>query len=144
MANKEPKGAYNRAPIFEGENYDYWKECLSIHIQSVDMDVWDAVANRRFQPQVFADGVAQDKSKADWSDDDKKRSDTMNIIFSSPLLVLISIILYLLVRPPNICGMHWKHFTKEPMKLNNKKLIPLCNNMSFSVWKLVKPSPPRK
>jgi hypothetical protein len=73
MASKEPKGAYNRAPIFDGENYVYWKECMSIHIKSVDMDVWYAVANRRFQPQVVANGVAQDKPKADQSDDDKKK-----------------------------------------------------------------------
>jgi len=36
MASKKPKGDYNRAPIFDGENYDYWKECMRIHIQSVD------------------------------------------------------------------------------------------------------------
>jgi len=68
MANKEPKGAYNRTPIFDRENYDYWKECMSVHIQSVEV-----VVNERFQPQVVASGVAQDKSKADWSDDDKKK-----------------------------------------------------------------------
>ena len=61
MASKEPQGAYNRGPIFNGENYDYWKECMIVHIQSVNMDVWDAVVNGRFQPQVVANGVAQDK-----------------------------------------------------------------------------------
>jgi hypothetical protein len=73
MANKEPKRAHNRAPIFDIENYDYWKECMSVHIQSVDMDVWDSVVNGQFQPLVVANGVAQDKPKADWSDDDKKK-----------------------------------------------------------------------
>jgi len=58
MANKEPKGAYNKAPNFDGENYDWWKECMSVHIHSVDMDVWDTVVNGRFQPQVVANGVA--------------------------------------------------------------------------------------
>jgi len=75
MANKEPKGAYNRAPIFDGKNCNYWKECMSVHIQSVDMDVWDAVVNGWFQPQISVDGdtsVVLDKPKADWSDDDKK------------------------------------------------------------------------
>jgi len=65
MANKEPKGDYNRAPIFDGENYDYWKECMSIHIQSVDMDVWDSVVNGRFQPQFVANGLPLEKPKAD-------------------------------------------------------------------------------
>ncbi len=46
---------------------------MSVHIQSVDMDVWDAVDNVQFQPQVVANGLAQDKSKVDWSDDDKKK-----------------------------------------------------------------------
>jgi len=55
MANKEPKGDYNKAPIFDGENYDYWKECMSVHIQLVD------------------NGVAQEKPRADWSDDDKRK-----------------------------------------------------------------------
>jgi len=73
MANKEPKGDYNRAPILDGENYDYWKECMSIHIQLVDMDVWDTVVNGWFQHQVVANSVAQEKPKADWSDDDKKK-----------------------------------------------------------------------
>ena len=53
MTSKEPRGAYNRAPIFDGDNYDYSKECMSVHIQSVDMDVWDAVVNGRFQPQLM-------------------------------------------------------------------------------------------
>jgi len=87
MASKEPNGVYNRAPIFDGENYDYWKECISIHIQSVDMDVWDPVANGRFQPQVVANGVAQYKPKANWNDDDKKNVQydlkARNILISS-------------------------------------------------------------
>jgi len=67
MATKEPKGAYNRAPIFDRENYDYWKECMSVHIQSVDMDVWEAVVNGQFQPKIEADNdcVVLDKPKAD-------------------------------------------------------------------------------
>jgi len=60
---------------------------MSVHIQSVDMDVWDAVANDRFQPQVVADGVARDKPKADWSDDDKNKVQcdlkARNILISS-------------------------------------------------------------
>jgi len=36
------------------------------------MDLWDPVANGRFQPQVVSNGVAQYKPKANWNDDDKK------------------------------------------------------------------------
>ena len=42
-----------------------------------------------------------------------------------PLFGLMSIILYLIVRPLEIFGMHSKSFMKEPMILNNQKLIPL-------------------
>jgi hypothetical protein len=90
MASKEPKGAYNRAPIFDGENYNYWKECMNVHIQSMDMDLWDAVVNGLFQPKIAADGdndVVLDKPKADWSDDDKKKVQydlmAQNILISS-------------------------------------------------------------
>jgi hypothetical protein len=90
MACSEPKGVYNRAPIFDRENYDYWKECMSVNIQSVDMDVWDAVVNGRFQPQIAADGdtgVVLDKPKSDWTDDGKKKVQydlkACNILISS-------------------------------------------------------------
>lgn len=53
MMNKEPKGTYNRALIFYGENYDYWKKCTSVHIQSVDIDVWNVVVNGRFEPVSY-------------------------------------------------------------------------------------------
>jgi len=93
MARKEPKGDYNRAPIFDRENYDYWKECMIIHIQSVDMDVYDAMPNGRFQPQVLANGVAQDKPKTDWNNDDKKKVQydlkAQNILISSLRLYIV-------------------------------------------------------
>jgi len=98
---------------------------MSIHIQSVDMDVWDAVVNGRFEPEVVPNGVAQEKPKDDWNDDDKKKVqyDLKAHMFSYPLLGLMNIIPSLIVRPLKLCGMHWKPFTKEPMMLNNKKLI---------------------
>jgi len=138
MENKEPKGAYNRAPIFDRENYNYWKECMSVHIQSVDMDVWHAVVNGRFQPQIVADGedgVVLDKPKADWSDDDKKK---VQYDLKARNILIVSLI----TRSLRLCGMHWKPFTKEPMKLNNQKLIPLYKIMRFFAWKMVNPSPP--
>jgi hypothetical protein len=47
---------------------------MSVHIQSVDMDVWDAVVNGRFQPQVVVNGVAQEKPKPIWVMMTKRRS----------------------------------------------------------------------
>jgi len=48
MANKELNGAYNRAPR-------------------------KSLVNGRFQPQVVANGVAQEKPIVDWSDKDKNK-----------------------------------------------------------------------
>jgi len=42
---------------------------MSVHIQSVDMDVWDAMTNRRYEPQ----DVTQKKPKVEWTDNDKKK-----------------------------------------------------------------------
>ena len=39
----------------------------------MDMDMRDFMASGRFQPQVVANSAAQDKPKADWSNDDKKK-----------------------------------------------------------------------
>ena len=44
MAN-EPKGAYNRAPVFNGENYSYWKDCMRVHINSIDRKIWNFILN---------------------------------------------------------------------------------------------------
>ena len=44
MASK-PKGDYERAPIFTGENYSYWKACMQIHVNSYDKGVWQAIQN---------------------------------------------------------------------------------------------------
>ena len=87
MVSKEPKMVNNRAPIFDGENYDYWKKWMTFLIQMVQMDVWDAVTNGRLEPQVVVDYVTQNKLKADWTDDDKKKVQydmkARNILISS-------------------------------------------------------------
>jgi len=46
---------------------------MSVQIKSVDMDVWDAVVNRQFEPQGYVEGVIQNKPKTDWTVNDKKK-----------------------------------------------------------------------
>jgi len=53
MTSKDPKGGYNRALIINGDNYDYCKEYISVHIQPVDMNVWDAFVNGWFKLQIY-------------------------------------------------------------------------------------------
>lgn len=45
----EPKGAYNKAYIFNGENYGYWKDYMHIHINSTDRNQWNAIKNGSFE-----------------------------------------------------------------------------------------------
>jgi hypothetical protein len=120
---------------------------MSVHIQSVDMDVWDAVANGLFQPQVVANGVAQNKLKANWIDDDKKKVQynlkARNILISSLGVNEYHFVSHCKTSKDMGDALETLH-TKEPMKLNNQILIPLCNNMSFFIWKMVKPSLPCK
>jgi len=37
---------------------------MSVHIQSIYMDFWDVVLNKRIDSQVDVDGVMQNKPKA--------------------------------------------------------------------------------
>lgn len=43
MGDYNPNGSYNRAPIFKGENYAYWKENMYVCLQSDDKNIWIAV-----------------------------------------------------------------------------------------------------
>ena len=62
-----PKGAYDRAPIFTGKNYDYWKALMRIHVNSIDKVIWDAIQNG---PNVITmdneEGVTIPKLEAEW------------------------------------------------------------------------------
>lgn len=57
MISKDSIGVYNRAPVFYNDNCDYWKVCIIVQIQQVDMEVLNVVANEGFQPYVNSDGV---------------------------------------------------------------------------------------
>jgi hypothetical protein len=108
---------------------------MSVHMHSVDIDVWEAVVNGRFHLQVVANGVALENPKVDWSDHDKKKVQydlkVRNILISS-----LGVNVY---HPVSHCktakGM-WDvletlYEGTDATTLNDKKLIPLCNIMSF-------------
>lgn len=48
MAQIDQKGGYNRAPIFIGENYAYLKDCMYIHLMSIDIQYWLAIKGEPF------------------------------------------------------------------------------------------------
>ncbi|WJX19176.1 hypothetical protein P8452_08893 [Trifolium repens] len=83
-----PKGAYNRAPIFNGDHFDYWKSSMRIHINSFDGEVWNAIENGPFVPTITdPHGIVENKPMAQWTDDEKKKvnydAKAQNILISS-------------------------------------------------------------
>ena len=48
MAQIDSKGAYNKATTFTGENYAYWKDCMYVHLMSVDIQYWLAIKDIPF------------------------------------------------------------------------------------------------
>jgi len=40
----------NKPPLFRGIKYDYWKECIIAHFESVHIDLWDMVENKDYIP----------------------------------------------------------------------------------------------
>ena len=70
----EPKGAYNRAPVFNGENYGYWKDCMRVDINSIDRNVWTAIQNGPFQITMRNDaGAIVPKPEDQWNEMDEKK-----------------------------------------------------------------------
>ncbi|KAK2444047.1 gag-protease polyprotein [Trifolium repens] len=83
-----PKGAYNRAPIFNGDHFDYWKSSMRIHINSFDGEVWNAIENGPFVPTITdAHGIVTNKPMAQWTEEEKKKvnydAKAQNILISS-------------------------------------------------------------
>ncbi|KAK2416799.1 gag-protease polyprotein [Trifolium repens] len=83
-----PKGAYNRAPIFNGDHFDYWKSSMCIHINSFDGEVWNAIENGPFVPTITdAHGIVTNKPMAQWMEEEKKKANydakAQNILISS-------------------------------------------------------------
>ena len=69
-----PEGAsINRPPVFNGEGYAYWKTCMRIFIEAVDLDVQDAVENGPFVLTHILDGRKIEKLRDEWTDEDKKK-----------------------------------------------------------------------
>ncbi|KAK2354182.1 gag-protease polyprotein [Trifolium repens] len=83
-----PKGAYNRAPIFNGDHFDYWKSSMCIHIYSFDGEVWNAIENGPFVPTITdPHGIVDNKPMAQWTEEEKKKvnydANAQNILISS-------------------------------------------------------------
>lgn len=69
----EPNEVYNKAPIFNGEIYGYWKNCMRIHINSIDRNVWNTIQNGPFEITVTIVDVVVPKPEAQRNVDDEKK-----------------------------------------------------------------------
>jgi len=77
MADKLPfgEGAYiNRPPLFCGVNYQFWKVRMKIFMQSMNKEIWEAIENGHFIPQVKKDDVFVDKLPSEWTEADRKKA----------------------------------------------------------------------
>ena len=46
---------------------------MKIFIESIDLDIWDAVENGAFVPTKLEEGHVVTKPRAEWTDEDKKK-----------------------------------------------------------------------
>lgn len=72
MGDEDPKGAYNRAPLFKCENYAYWKENMYVHLMSVDKNIWVETIDGPFIPKNEVDNVINLPKY--WTDDETNKA----------------------------------------------------------------------
>ena len=68
----DPKGAYTRSPVFTGENYSYWKDCMCVHIASIDRKIWKVIEDGPMAITMTKDNVTIPKPKALWDENDEE------------------------------------------------------------------------
>ncbi|XP_050915618.1 uncharacterized protein LOC127130693 [Lathyrus oleraceus] len=69
----EPKGVYNKTCVFNGENYGYWRDCMRVHINYIDRNVWNSIQNGPFEiTMTNTDGAVVPKSEAQLNVNDEK------------------------------------------------------------------------
>jgi len=47
----------NKPPLIYSLNYQFWKVCMKIFVESLDRGIWDAIENGPFIPKLEKDGV---------------------------------------------------------------------------------------
>src|SRR3954471_5816370 len=67
--NRNGNNNYIRLPVFDGENFEYWKDKLKSYFLGLDGDLWDLLVDG-YKHLVKAGGVKL--SRQEMSDDQKK------------------------------------------------------------------------
>src|SRR3954470_3510997 len=68
--NENGNNGYTRPPVFDGENFEYWKDKLESYFLGLYGDLWDLLVDD-YKHQVKAGGVKL--SRQEMSDDQKKQ-----------------------------------------------------------------------
>lgn len=68
MMQIDPNGAYNRASTFTGENYACWKDCMYMHLMSVDYQLWVSIEEVTCIPLKVVDGIFVKKPPKECND----------------------------------------------------------------------------
>lgn len=87
MGKDNLNGAYNRAPIFRGENYVYKKDYMFVHLMSLDKMLQVAIIRNHFVLIRIVDGIETIKPRKNWDKVKSKKCSydlkVRNIIISS-------------------------------------------------------------
>jgi hypothetical protein len=73
MASNGEGASFHRPPIFNGEEYSYWKTRMIIFIQSIDLDLWDTIEKGPVVLQHQVGEEIQLKPRSLWTDAEKKQ-----------------------------------------------------------------------
>ena len=59
----------NRPPLFNGSNYQFWSNCISIFMRSYDYKMWDVVLDGAYVPMKKNEGNEESKPKlqSEWT-----------------------------------------------------------------------------
>ena len=67
-----------KPPLLDGTNYAYWKVRMIAFFRAVDHQSWDIVVNEYSDPTIIVDGQTKLKPKAQWTADEKTKSNCNN------------------------------------------------------------------
>ena len=63
MAAGVERHSTNRPPLFDGSNYQFWSNRISIFMRSYDYKMWDVVLDGSYVPMKTGTGVEWSESK---------------------------------------------------------------------------------
>ena len=62
----------NHPPLFNGENYNYWKARMRIFIQASDYNLWNNFVNGPHIPTHSLNNIVTLKPECEWNNNDRR------------------------------------------------------------------------